>query len=69
MAVQRMVQAKITPITWQVAIAEWQRDWARTNLISPEDQAALLGHGGATGVVTAWEFQLLNTPVADTTGA
>jgi nicotinamidase-related amidase len=70
MAVRRMVQAGITPITWQVAIAEWQRDWARTNLIAPEDQLAILAHGGATGAVTAWEFQLLNTPVAnEATGA
>jgi nicotinamidase-related amidase len=67
MAVRRMVQAGITPITWQVAIAEWQRDWARTNLIAPEDQLAVLAHGGATGVVTAWEMQLLNTPVPDVT--
>ncbi|GAA3784422.1 hydrolase [Streptomyces phyllanthi] len=69
MAVRRMVQAGIIPITWQVTFAEWQRDWARTNLISPEDQLATLAHGGATGVVTAWEFQLLNTPVPDTTQA
>ncbi|MFH8658573.1 hydrolase [Streptomyces afghaniensis] len=67
MAVRRMVQAGITPITWQVAIAEWQRYWARTNLIAPEDQLAVLAHGGATGVVTAWEMQLLNTPVPDVT--
>ncbi|GAB2764063.1 hypothetical protein GCM10027072_73330 [Streptomyces bullii] len=69
MAVQRMVQAGIVPITWMAITGEWQRDWARTNLISPEDQLATLAHGGATGVVTFWEQQLLNTPVPDTTGA
>ncbi|GAB3000859.1 hydrolase [Streptomyces pseudoechinosporeus] len=35
MAVRRMVQAGIVPITCQVALAEWQRDWARTDIISP----------------------------------
>ncbi|MFG1667847.1 hydrolase [Streptomyces sp. Y7] len=66
MAVQRMVQAGIVPITWLAVTGEWQRDWARTDIIKPEDQLAALGHAGATGIVTAWEFQLLNTPVPDT---
>ncbi|WP_416985183.1 hydrolase [Streptomyces sp. T028] len=69
MAVQRMVQAGIVPITWMAVTGEWQRDWARTDAIKPEDQLAALGHTGATGIVTAWEFQLLNTPVPDTAEA
>jgi nicotinamidase-related amidase len=67
MAVRRMVQAGIVPITWQVAIAEWQRDWARTDIISPEDQGAVVAHAGGAGVAFAWEMQLLNTPVANET--
>lgn len=50
-----MVRAWITPITWQVAFVEWQRDWTRTDAIKPEDQLAALGHAGVTGMVTAWE--------------
>ncbi|MDQ0585753.1 hydrolase [Streptomyces rishiriensis] len=61
MAVRRMVQAGITPITWMAVLAEWQRDWAR------EESAAAMGaavapHGGASSVALAWELQLLATP-------
>ncbi|MCC5653851.1 isochorismatase family protein [Nostoc sp. XA013] len=30
MAVRRMVQAGAVPINWMAVLAEWQRDWART---------------------------------------
>ena len=58
MAVRRMVQAGVTPITWMAVAGELQRDWAR------EDTAQKLGemltaHGGGTGVAFAWELQLL----------
>ncbi|MDT0347594.1 hydrolase [Streptomyces litchfieldiae] len=63
MAVRRMVQAGIVPITWMAVSGELQRDWARTDAASPEDMAAALMHAGGTGVAYAWEMQLLNTPV------
>lgn len=69
MAVRRMIQAGVVPITWLAVMSEWQRDWARTERITPEDQMAALAHTGATGIATVWEHQLLNTPVAETTGA
>jgi nicotinamidase-related amidase len=58
MAIRRMVQAGITPITWIAVMSEWQRDWAR------EKTAAgiipvLVDHGGASGVAYAWEVQLM----------
>lgn len=62
MAVRRMVQHGITPITWMAVVSEWQRDWARTetaNQLGP----VLLDHMGATGIAFAWELQLLDTPV------
>lgn len=62
MAVRRMLQHGITPITWMAVVSEWQRDWARTetaNQLGP----VLLDHGGATGVAFAWELQLLAAPV------
>lgn len=58
MAVRRMVQAGVTPVTWIAVAAEWQRDWARqatAGLIG----AALVQHAGATGVALNWERQLL----------
>ncbi|GAB3000900.1 hydrolase [Streptomyces pseudoechinosporeus] len=67
MAVRRMIQAGVTPVTWGGLLGEWQRDWARTDIISPEDQMAVMAHGGGTGVAFAWEQQLLNTPVPNET--
>jgi len=58
MAVRRMVQAGAVPITWMAVGAEWQRDWAREKTV-PGLADVLAQHGGATGVATAWEFQLL----------
>ena len=59
MAVHRMVQAGVTPITWRAVAGELQRDWAR------EDTAGAVGtllaeHGGGTGIAFAWELQLLS---------
>ncbi|MGW4835552.1 hydrolase [Streptomyces globisporus] len=61
MAVRRMVQAGVVPITWLAVMAEWQRDWAREETIQGaiEVQAQ---HGGASGVAFAWETQLLSRP-------
>ncbi|GAA2355288.1 hydrolase [Streptomyces sp. XM4011] len=58
MAVRRMVQAGITPITWLAVLAEWQRDWAREKTL-PDATRIMLEHAGATGVAFAWETQLL----------
>ncbi|MFJ8600832.1 hydrolase [Streptomyces shenzhenensis] len=58
MAVQRMVQAGVVPITWMAVASEWQRDWAREKTI-PAMTEILLAHGGATGVAFSWEMQLL----------
>ncbi|MFF5718414.1 hydrolase [Streptomyces buecherae] len=69
MAVRRMTQAGVVPITWLAVMSEWQRDWARTDRVTPEDQMAVLEHAGATGIATIWEQQLLHTPVAETTAA
>ncbi|MFF3485512.1 hydrolase [Streptomyces sp. NPDC002701] len=61
MAVRRMVQAGVVPITWMAVLGEWQRDWAREKTVpgAAEIQAQ---HGGASGVAFAWEMQLLATP-------
>jgi nicotinamidase-related amidase len=68
MAVQRMVQAGVVPITSGAVMAELQRDWAREATIA--GVAAVLGqHGGGSGVPFAWEMQRLNTQVPATVGA
>ena len=58
MAVRRMVQAGIVPITWMALSGEWQRDWAREKTL-PDMANVFIEHGGATGVASAWERQLL----------
>lgn len=60
MAVRRMVQAGVVPITWMAVAGEWQRDWARTDTAT-KLSASILEHGGASGVALAWELQLLAT--------
>jgi nicotinamidase-related amidase len=68
MAVQRMVQAGVVPVTSGVVMAELQRDWAREATVA--GLAAVLGqHGGGSAVAFAWEVQLLNTHAATTVGA
>ena len=61
MAVRRMVQAGVVPITWMAVLA---RMAAR---LGPRGDRAGAGrglaqHGGGSGVAFAWEMQLLHTP-------
>lgn len=58
MAVRRMVQAGVVPITWLAVMGEWQRDWAREATV-PGAAEVQAQHGGASGVAFAWEAQLL----------
>jgi len=58
MAVRRMVQAGVVPINWLAVLGEWQRDWARAKSAAGL-ASVVLEHGGASGVASAWEFQLL----------
>jgi len=68
MAVQRMIQAGVVPVTSGAVMAELQRDWAREATVA--GVAAVLGqHGGGSAVVFAWEVQLLNSHTATTVGA
>jgi nicotinamidase-related amidase len=58
MAVRRMAAAGVVPITWQVAMGEWQRDWAREETVGGLG-GVMAEHGGASGIAFAWEIQLL----------
>jgi nicotinamidase-related amidase len=60
MAIRRMAQAGVTPITWLALFGEWQRDWARTETLGAVAEV-LVQHGGASGIAFAWEMQLLGT--------
>src|SRR3984885_11872957 len=58
MAVQRLIQAGATPLTWMGVMTEWQRDWAREATV-PAVAEVSVAHSGATGVAYQWEMQLL----------
>ena len=60
MAIHRMMQAGVTPITWNVLAAELQRDWARIETVAGVGQA-LMEHAGNIGTNYLWEQQLLAT--------
>lgn len=60
MAVRRMVQAGVVPITTSAVMGEWQRDWAREETAGGV-AGVMLEHGGASAVALAWETQLLAT--------
>ena len=60
MAIRRMVQAGVTPVTWLAVFGEWQRDWARTETLGALG-GVLVQHGGASGIAYAWEAQLLDS--------
>jgi nicotinamidase-related amidase len=60
MAIHRMMQAGVTPITWNVLAAELQRDWARIETVAGVGQA-LIEHAGNIGTNYLWEQQLLAT--------
>lgn len=62
MAVHRMIQAGVVPITWSLFSAELQRDWARIETI-PALAEMLVSNFGNVGTSFLWEQQLLNTPV------
>lgn len=63
-AIQRMVRAGANPMTWLAVVAEWQRDWARTETV-PVTASVIAEHGGGSAIASYWELQLLNTPVSD----
>jgi nicotinamidase-related amidase len=48
-AMQRLIQAGATPITWLALMLEWQKDWARVATAGRVGEIAKL-HGGAWGM-------------------
>ncbi|RDC56354.1 hydrolase [Pedobacter chinensis] len=62
MAIHRMIQAGVSPITWGIFSAELQRDWARAETAIPLADI-IINHYGNVGTSFLWEQQLLNTPI------
>lgn len=49
MAMQRMIQAGVKPVTWQAALLEMQRDWANKDTYQKVTQI-ITQHGGTYGL-------------------
>ncbi len=58
-AMDRMIQAGIKPVTWLAVLCEWQRDWAARQDKQAELVGILIDHGGSSGAAFAWGLQLL----------
>jgi len=61
-AIQRMIAAGVSMMTWLALAAEWQRDWARVASGEKLTQV-MIDHVGGSGIAYMWEQQLLNTQV------
>lgn len=57
MAVARLIQAGVVPVTWQQVMLEWQRDWARQETYEPITNIAR-EHSGAYGVGINYAYSM-----------
>jgi nicotinamidase-related amidase len=59
MAMLRMIQAGVVPVTWQQVMLEWQRDWARKDTYD-----AVIGivkeHSGAYGMGVDYAYTMVH---------
>ncbi|MBD2463078.1 hydrolase [Oscillatoria sp. FACHB-1407] len=59
MAMQRMIQAGVVPVTWQQVLLEWQRDWARKETYYPTLDV-VKAHSGAYGTGVEYAFTMVH---------
>lgn len=66
-AIQRMIQAGATPLTWIQLALEWQRDWARKEHYD-EVLAIMKEHGGAYGQGIEYAYTMIHGAPASRRG-
>jgi nicotinamidase-related amidase len=59
MAMQRMVQAGVVPVTWQQVLLEWQRDWARRETYDAV-MDVVREHSGAYGMGVDYAYTMVH---------
>ena len=59
MAMQRMIQAGVVPVTWQQVLLEWQRDWARRDTYDAV-MAIVREHSGAYGMGVDYAYTMVH---------
>ncbi|OHV77696.1 hydrolase [Mesorhizobium sp. ORS 3428] len=65
MAIQRMIQAGVVPITWQAMMLELQRDWARQETAGQVQEIAKQ-HGGAQGQAALYVQTMVENAARET---
>jgi nicotinamidase-related amidase len=58
-AMQRMIQAGVVPVTWQQAMLEWQRDWARKETYDAV-MTIVREHSGAYGMGVDYAYTMVH---------
>ncbi|TAK33888.1 MAG: hydrolase [Chloroflexota bacterium] len=61
MAMQRMIQKGVVPLTWMQLMLEWQRDWARQETYQPVLDI-IEAHGGAYGLGLVYAHAMVTEP-------
>ncbi|QEX21547.1 hydrolase [Hypericibacter adhaerens] len=59
MAMLRMIQAGVVPVTWQQVLLEWQRDWARKESYDAV-MAVVREHSGAYGMGVDYAYTMVH---------
>ena len=67
MAMQRMIQAGVVPVTWQQVLLEWQRDWARRDTYDAV-MAIVREHSGAYGMGVDYAYTMVHKAPQRTAG-
>jgi len=67
MAMLRMVQAGVVPVTWQQVLLEWQRDWARRETYDAVIKI-VTEHSGAYGMGVDYAYTMVHKAPARAAG-
>lgn len=66
MAMQRMIQAGVVPVTWQQVLLEWQRDWAHRDSYDAV-MKIVKEHSGAYGMGVDYAYTMVHKAPQRTT--
>lgn len=67
MAMLRMVQAGVVPVTWQQVLLEWQRDWAHRDTYN-DVMKIVTEHSGAYGMGVDYAYTMVHKAPARAAG-
>ncbi|AWL07456.1 hydrolase [Massilia oculi] len=67
MAMLRMVQAGVVPVTWQQVLLEWQRDWAHRDTYN-DVMKIVTEHSGAYGMGVDYAYTMVHKAPARAQG-